>query len=327
MNMERSPDIALSKEAVKGAERIESGIWRPGIFDQFGDGLGVGSTTKLTEVRAPGAGHLPQLRITSDPSRIIENREELEANLRAKNTGESVDDFRGRKVAAGMQLTRMLRRLDLEADPRNMLKTRLTHGTNIVLVNEEYLAKPKEELALMPADGLITQIKHVPIMVPAADCAPIIIYDPKTETVGIFHAGYRGTESGIAKKGIEMMAREYQCNPEDLIVSVGPYADGDSYEIDAGLHDRFRDQKNDAGEAVYTEDDLKKMFKPHPTDPTKLMYDNGMAIRIQAEKAGVPSAKIEVSQMSTMRDNELFSSDRKEGFNNRDTLMAMAVLK
>ena len=44
-------------------------------------------------------------------------------------------------------------------------------------------------------------MKHVLIMVAAADCAPIIIYDPKTETVGVFHAGYRGTEAGIARKG------------------------------------------------------------------------------------------------------------------------------
>jgi len=317
-----TPEAALTK-----GERIEKGIWRPGIMDRFTDKLGVGSTTKLTEVRAPGARHLPQLRITSDPSRVIEDRDELEASLKAKNTGESVDDFRGRKVAAGMQLTRMLRNLDLEANPRDMLKTRLTHGTNIVLVDKEYLALPKAEQAMMAADGLITRMKHIPIMVAAADCAPIIIYDPKTETVGVFHAGYRGTVAGIARKGIETMAREYQCKPEDLIVSVGPYADGDSYEIDTGLLEQFRNQKNDDGEPAYTEDDLKKMFKPHPTDVAKVMYDNGEAIRLQAEKAGVNRENIEVSQLSTMKDNELLSSDRKEGFNNRDTLMAMAVLK
>ena len=33
---------------------------------------------------------------------------------------------------------------------------------------------------------------------------------------------------------------------------VGPYADGDSYEIDTGLYDRFRDQKNEDGEPMYT---------------------------------------------------------------------------
>jgi len=82
------------------------------------------------------------------------------------------------------------------------------------------------------ADGIVTDLKEIPLMVAAADCAPIGMYDSEHQSIGVFHSGWRGTLKQIAQKGIEAMAENYNSKPEELLVVVGPHADGERFEVD-----------------------------------------------------------------------------------------------
>ena len=81
-------------------------------------------------------------------------------------------------------------------------------------------------------DSLITNQKGLYLFLLVADCAPIIIYDPINEAVGIVHAGWKGANMEIVKKAVESLGDKYKCNPKNLIVGIGPCARKDSYILE-----------------------------------------------------------------------------------------------
>lgn len=82
------------------------------------------------------------------------------------------------------------------------------------------------------SDGLITNEPGVGLVIFTADCTPILLHDPVTGAVGAVHAGWRGTASGIVKKAVEAMAREYGCDPADIHAAIGPNIGQCCFETD-----------------------------------------------------------------------------------------------
>ena len=62
-------------------------------------------------------------------------------------------------------------------------------------------------------DGLITNEPGVALVCFAADCTPILFYDPVQRVVAAIHAGWRGTANGIARKAVEKMIAEFGSSP------------------------------------------------------------------------------------------------------------------
>lgn len=71
------------------------------------------------------------------------------------------------------------------------------------------------------ADGLVTDIPGVALVIFSADCLPVLLYDPVRRVIAAVHAGWRGTASGIVERAVEKMAF-YGCRPEDILAAIGP---------------------------------------------------------------------------------------------------------
>ena len=100
------------------------------------------------------------------------------------------------------------------------------HGNKIVKITDT------TNLNNIPAcDALITNVKHIPLMVMVADCIPILVYDPVHKAVASIHAGRAGTFTEILPLCIQKMKHSYQSNPKDLLVSVGPSIHQCCYEV------------------------------------------------------------------------------------------------
>lgn len=326
----RGPEIKNLPPKETGGERIEAGVWIPGSLAEFSQHVAIGSTTKRLEQVASGKEDekpTPRLRITADAKRVIDDREKLEEALKASGGTETVETFRGKKVVAGLILGRLMQKLDPEADLRRMIKTRLVHGKEIVVIDEAYLAQSKEKLASIVADGLITQMEHVPIMVAAADCAPVFVYDPATKSMGMFHSGYEGSIARVSSRGIRRMVETFGSRIEDLRVVVGPHIDGAHYAVQNPLRERMKALQNEHGEPFYTPQEIEAMFVTYPEHEGQISFDNGTAIKIEMEKLGIPASHVEVSTISTAVNNDFLPSNRLEGDKNRDSFMVAAVLK
>ena len=80
------------------------------------------------------------------------------------------------------------------------------------------------------ADGLMTAIPGVALIVFYADCIPILLYDPKRRVIAAVHAGWRGTASGIVTNVVAQMKQIYGTDPADLLAAVGPGIDKCCFE-------------------------------------------------------------------------------------------------
>lgn len=81
------------------------------------------------------------------------------------------------------------------------------------------------------ADAIITDQREIFIGIKTADCLPVLIFDPENNIIGAVHAGWRGTAKGILKKTIIKMNEIYGCNPENLLIAMGPCIKGCCYEV------------------------------------------------------------------------------------------------
>ena len=72
------------------------------------------------------------------------------------------------------------------------------------------------------ADGLMTDLPGVALVVYAADCIPILFYDPVRRCVAAVHSGWRGTAAGIATAAVDRMKSVSGSRSEDLLAAIGP---------------------------------------------------------------------------------------------------------
>ncbi len=72
------------------------------------------------------------------------------------------------------------------------------------------------------ADGIITDIKNVFLVIQVADCQAVLLYDLKKKVIANIHSGWQGSVKNIIGKCVEKMILEFDCHPEDIIAGISP---------------------------------------------------------------------------------------------------------
>ena len=181
-------------------------------------------------------------------------------------------------------------------EPNNLFVPRQTHTNNVKCVSE---TDDFEE-----TDGLISNIKGSCIGINTADCLPVLIYDPTHHAAATLHAGWRGLVGRIATKGIAMMKEKYGSNPSELLCAVGPAISTEIYEVG----DELKPQFADAGFPI------EEIFIDR-TDWAKSHLDLKAAIKYELLDNGIAEQNIEISDICTFRNSDMFFSARKLGIN------------
>ncbi len=177
--------------------------------------------------------------------------------------------------------------------PDTMATAWQVHGIDTIVVN----ANPCDWDT--KADALVTNQVGMPLWLRFADCVPILMVDPIKKAIGIAHAGWRGTVAGVVRTTIESMTREYGTNPADLIAGIGPSIGPQHFEVGAEVVAEVEAAFPNADALVIRADGKK----PH----VDLWKTNAYALR----QAGV--TQIEVAELSTYGNTELFFSHRAQG--------------
>ncbi|XP_054642719.1 purine nucleoside phosphorylase LACC1 isoform X2 [Dunckerocampus dactyliophorus] len=71
-------------------------------------------------------------------------------------------------------------------------------------------------------DAIVTDRPGQVVAAPGADCIPIIFVDPVSKVVGVAHAGWRGTQMGVAMATVEAMVTHFGCQAKNILVVLGP---------------------------------------------------------------------------------------------------------
>ncbi len=88
-------------------------------------------------------------------------------------------------------------------------------------------------------DGLITNEPGITLVTFFADCVPIYFVDPKTQSIGLSHGGWRGTVQGIGPITVEKMKQCFGSCPADICVAIGPSICKDCYEVGEEVAEAF----------------------------------------------------------------------------------------
>jgi YfiH family protein len=165
------------------------------------------------------------------------------------------------------------------------------HGKKIAMVQDHDAGK------ILPGfDGLVS--KKLPLGVTFADCVPILAVDPKAKIIGTAHAGWKGTFAGIASELITVMEAN-GADKKNISVSIGPHIGMSCYNI-----------KEDRAEM------FQKKFGNNGKITTKINgewhLDIGYANYQLLLTAGIPEHHMELSDMCTSCQNNIFHSFRKD---------------
>lgn len=104
----------------------------------------------------------------------------------------------------------------------NYVTSQQTHTTNVRRVTAADAGKGVwTERGYTDVDGLITNEKHIPLVIFGADCVPVFLLDKKNYAIGVAHCGWVGTGNRMAEKILQEMMRTFGTDPADVTAAIG----------------------------------------------------------------------------------------------------------
>ncbi|WP_438433428.1 peptidoglycan editing factor PgeF [Gorillibacterium sp. sgz500922] len=181
------------------------------------------------------------------------------------------------------------------------------HGSRVARVTAADKGRgTRERDSEFPAtDAFVTNEPGVMLALLYADCVPLYFFDPVTRSVGLAHAGWKGTAARIAAETIRAMEREFGASASDIQAAIGPSIGQCCYEVDEGVVARMREALGEAAEK-----EPERYFEPAEGGKSRL--DLQQVNRQIMIKAGILPASIEVTGLCTSCRTDLLFSHRKE---------------
>ncbi|WP_044204094.1 peptidoglycan editing factor PgeF [Flammeovirga sp. OC4] len=160
---------------------------------------------------------------------------------------------------------------------------------------EQYL---KMENPFPDSDGMLTNVKNIGLLTLAADCTPILLFDPIKKVIGAVHSGWKGTVLKILTKAVEQMVSDFDSEVKDIKVSFGPFIKETHYEIGKDVIIQYEDA---------FPNDINKILLPHP-NPEKAYLNITEAQKSQCSALGILDENIEFLPFDTYKDERFFSA-------------------
>lgn len=199
----------------------------------------------------------------------------------------------------------------------DMVFSQQTHTTNVRVVTDADrgmgMVRPLE---YQDVDGLVTNVPGICLVTFYADCVPLFFVDPVKRVVGLSHSGWRGTVGKIGKRTVELMEREYGCNPREIYAAIGPSICQDCYEVSEDVVEQFRQQ--------FHPSDWKRLFYQKENGRFQLNLWNANELILR--EAGICEDHIAVTNVCTHCNSDVLFSHRTTG-DKRGNLAAFLALK
>lgn len=89
------------------------------------------------------------------------------------------------------------------------------------------------------ADALVGAKIDRALCIRTADCAPILIYDPKSRAIAAVHAGWRGVANKVLAAAFQQMQAAYASSAKDCWFFIGPHIQKQSFEVETNVRDEI----------------------------------------------------------------------------------------
>lgn len=174
----------------------------------------------------------------------------------------------------------------VKISPHKLVHLGQIHSSNIAKVDRPGFIEN--------TDGVITDTEGIFLSVKTADCVPVLFYTPTAKVVGALHMGWRGIAKKIVENFIEKVVENYNVDPANLLVAIGPSIGKCCYEVKEDVLDRF--------------DDSEIISKNN-----KFFLDLDTAVVNRLIKLGINSSKIDIIELCTYCNPDRFFSYRRDG--------------
>jgi YfiH family protein len=170
------------------------------------------------------------------------------------------------------------------------------HSNKVQIINDEDFNTPPK------CDALITNKRNKPLMVMVADCAPILLYDPKKQVIAVAHAGRMGAFNDIVTLTINSMQENFSSKPKDILVSIGAKIGVCCYEV---------------GEDIANE--AKSLGFDYAISSVENRYylDINTILQKQLLACGIVAEHLEIDTTCTACNTDTYYSYRAEGMTGR----------
>ena len=157
------------------------------------------------------------------------------------------------------------------------------------------------------SDAVILEQRNIATIIATADCMPIIVYDPINHIGANIHAGWKGIVNKITEKTIKKLLNEYNSNPNDLIICIGPCIRKENFLVNDDVVKIYRD-------TFYDEDLDKYIIKTDKRNEKGINYsiDNFKLIESRLIKLGIKKSNIHDCGICTVDNNDDWYSYRAE---------------
>lgn len=220
----------------------------------------------------------------------------------------------------------VLRSLALQETPCITLWN--VHGAEVVAFNRRdpwrtdwaqlsYYEQPWSAEYIRKGDALITQERGIGMAVSAADCTPILLYDPQQHVIGVVHGGWRGTARGIVLAAVDALRERYDSQPADIYAGIGPAIGPCCYEVSEQVRGLFMGKTQ--FDAMLTEPRYAPIVAESAafssvqlSERSSVRLDLWTTTRHQLLMAGIQSDHIELAGLCTSCHKDRFFSHRAE---------------
>lgn len=113
----------------------------------------------------------------------------------------------------------------IDVKSESLLTLYQIHSADVIEVDAPWNAEQRPR-----ADGMVTARPGVALGILAADCAPVMLADPKARVIGAAHAGWKGALAGVIGATVQAMIR-LGATPARIVAGIGPCIAQRSYEV------------------------------------------------------------------------------------------------
>ncbi len=103
------------------------------------------------------------------------------------------------------------------------------HGTDIHVLKQGMDAKDQvwdTQTGFTPApvtaDGLVTDMPDLALVIQVADCQAVLLFDPEKQVIANVHSGWRGSVANILGRCVDTMVKEFDCRPASILAGISP---------------------------------------------------------------------------------------------------------
>jgi len=175
------------------------------------------------------------------------------------------------------------------------------HGVSVAVATYEMkgLGALDRESAIHATDAIISNQPGICLFIMAADCVPLLFYDPIKKAIGAAHAGWRGTVNQMAAATVQKMHDVFDCNYENIRVVIGPSIGPCCYHVGGEVIDHILRSFGTTDELISFENNDSSAY-----------FNLWRANQLQLMNMGILTENIAIAELCTCCNHIDFYSSR-----------------